>query len=280
MLWLIGGTSDSAMLAQALHRANVAYCVTVTTEAGRSLYTGLCPFGRIHVGCLDRDAMLSFVRRHRITAILDASHPFAALVSEGAMATAQQLGLDYLRFERPLLGEQASMARKAHGFPGVTNADDGDADVSTSTLETLLQSERLAHQRVLLILGYRLLHHFQACHAQATLFARILPSPTALAATLDAGFDPRRIIALRPPVAPDLELALWRQWQISMVVAKASGQAGGEDVKRAIAHQLGVELVLLQRPVLCYPRQTHEIAEALAFARHPLRSTELKFPAP
>lgn len=280
MLWLIGGTSDSAMLAQALHHAKIAYCVTVTTEAGRSLYTGLCPFGRIHVGSLAPDAMVAFVHRHRINAILDASHPFAALVSEGAMATAQQLGLDYLRFERPVLSEQADQGRTIAASSGLTKADDDNQWVFSTTLEQLLRSEHLHHQRVLFILGYRLLHHFQDWQTQATLFARILPSPTALAATLDAGFDPRRIIALRPPVAPDLELALWRQWQISRVVAKASGQAGGEDVKRAIAQQLGVKLVLLQRPTLPYPRQTNEIADALAFARHPLRSTELKFPAP
>ncbi|WP_238393351.1 precorrin-6A/cobalt-precorrin-6A reductase [Myxacorys almedinensis] len=38
-----------------------------------------------------------------------------------------------------------------------------------------------------------------------------------------------------------LERSLWRQWQISTVVTKASGTPGGEQVKRNVAKALGVK---------------------------------------
>ncbi|NJR69645.1 MAG: cobalt-precorrin-6A reductase [Synechococcales cyanobacterium CRU_2_2] len=247
MLWLIGGTSESAAIARALDQANIPYCVTVTTAAGRSLYDGC--HGDVSVGCLPGSAMGGFIQTRSIRAIVDASHPFATAVSEGAIAAAQAGAIAYLRFERPDLMPE----------PEVT------------LLQPLLESGRLRHQRVLLILGYRLLHHFRPWQAQATLFARILPSQLALDSALVAGFDPRRLIALRPPIMPELETALWRQWQISTVVTKASGAAGGEDVKRAIAQALSVELIVLSRPRVRYPQQTDQVGEAIAFARESVR---------
>ena len=47
-----------------------------------------------------------------------------------------------------------------------------------------------------------------------------------------AGFTTDKIIAIRPPINKELEQALWQQWQISLVVTKASAKAGGEDIKK------------------------------------------------
>ncbi|MGA1475308.1 MAG: precorrin-6A/cobalt-precorrin-6A reductase, partial [Prochlorothrix sp.] len=49
----------------------------------------------------------------------------------------------------------------------------------------------------------------------------------------------------------------------SVVIAKESGQAGGEDVKRQVAAQLGVPLWLLQRPTVVYPAVTGDVAVAI-----------------
>jgi precorrin-6A/cobalt-precorrin-6A reductase len=72
---------------------------------------------------------------------------------------------------------------------------------------------------------------------------------------------------LRPPISNDLEAALWRQWQISLVITKASGSAGGEDIKRKVAAELGVSLVVITRPDVAYPLQTSDLLEALEFCR-------------
>ena len=72
---------------------------------------------------------------------------------------------------------------------------------------------------------------------------------------LDAGFDGKRIIALRPPITPELEIALWQQWQISLVVTKASGKVGGEEIKQKIAQKLNIPLIAISRPNITYPQQ-------------------------
>ena len=63
----------------------------------------------------------------------------------------------------------------------------------------------------------------------------------------------------------DLEKALWQQWNISLVVSKASGQAGVEDIKQKIAELLGIPLMIIARPKVDYPQQTNDLNEILNF---------------
>lgn len=246
---MIGGTQESAAIAHALVQHQRPCLVTVTTESARRLYPA-SPHVKIRVGQLANNEIPQFIKHQGISAILDASHPYAAAISKSAIAAAQDLAVPYLRYERPVLASNLSKPTSSLSFPSV---------------EDLLASNILRDQRVLLTIGYRWLPLFQPWQERATLFVRILPSAVALDAALAAGFTPDRIIALRPPISAALEQALWQQWQISMVVTKASGTAGGEDMKRQVAAQLGVTLVAIARPEIIYPHQTDNLEQAIQF---------------
>lgn len=251
VLWVIAGTGEAVALAHQLAAEGIPCLVTVTTETARQAYSKT-PNLRVRVGGLEVATLGDFIEAQNIGAVLDVSHPFAVEISRGAIAAAQALNLPYWRYERPSL--EQSPARSL--IRPIAN------------LESLLTPNTLAGQRVLLTLGYRWLHHFAPWQAQATLFARILPSAVALGAALEAGFTPDRLIALRPPITADLEQALWQQWRITRVITKASGGPGGEDTKRAIAERLGIPLYILSRPKLNYPAVCHSQTDALALCHH------------
>jgi precorrin-6A/cobalt-precorrin-6A reductase len=164
-------------------------------------------------------------------------------------ATARQL--PYLRFERLAVDAQTDTSQV----------------IALDSFENLLAGDYLYQQRVLLTIGYKALPLFRTWQDRSTLFARILPALTSLEAAIAAGFSSDRLIALRPPVAAELEKALWRHWDISLVVTKASGVAGGEDIKRTIAAELGIPLVVIARPVVGYPQKTSDLSVALEFCR-------------
>lgn len=249
-LWLIGGTQESAELGRSLIQAKVPAVVTVATESARSLYPA-SPHLEVWVGRLTPEDVEPFLKTHQVCGILDASHPFAAQVSEMAIATAQQYYLPYLRYERDIAQVESKERQNEWIF---------------SDFKTLLETDLLLKERVLLTIGYRSLQLFQPWQAQAVLFARILPSVTALEAAIAAGFTSDRLIALRPPISVELERSLWQQWNISLVITKASGAPGGEVVKRQLAADLGLKLAIVARPVIHYPQQTNEVQVALAFA--------------
>ncbi len=249
-LWLIGGTTESAALARAIASLAMPCTVTITTEAAKSLYPK-APKLKFWVGRLDAGQLEQFLQEQRITAVLDASHPYAVEISRIATKAAADQQIPYLRFERLAVDAQA----------------DNPQVIALDSFETLLTGDYLHHQRVLLTVGYKALHLFRTWQDRSTLFARILPAVTSLEAAIAAEFSSDRIIALRPPVTDELEKALWRYWDISLVVTKASGVAGGEDIKRAVAAELGIPLIVIARPAIDYPHQTSDLSVALEFCR-------------
>ena len=246
-IWLIGGTTESSQLAGTLAQSQIFCTVTVTTTAARSLYP-LSPYLRVQVGQIDAAMIDYFLGQEQIVAILDATHPYAVAISQMAIAAAAQHHLPYLRYERPEL--------KNHPRETFTCLE---------SFEQLLAGDYLKGERVLLTVGYKALPLFCSWQEKATRFARILPSVTSIEVALAAGFTSDRIIAIRPPVPANIERELWRHWQISLVVTKASGAAAGEDIKRTVAASLGIPLIAIARPRVNYPQQTSDLAVAREF---------------
>ncbi|MGL4622087.1 MAG: precorrin-6A reductase, partial [Chroococcidiopsis sp.] len=196
-----------------------------------------------------------------IIGVLDASHPYAVEISQTAIAVCRNLNIPYLRYERPVLRQGARSREQGAG-----SREQGRI-IRLTSFESLLSGDYLQGQKVLLTVGYRPLHLFQSWQDRATLFARILPSAIALESALKAGFTNDRLICLRPPISAELEAALWRQWNISVVVTKASGAPGGEDVKQTVAAELGIDLMAIDRPIVEYLQQTSDLSVALDFCR-------------
>lgn len=248
-IWLIGGTQESAIAAKLIHQANLPCLISVTTESAISLYP-VVPSIDVIVAKFSPEQLPNFLISNHISVVLDCSHPFAVEISRSAIAASSALKIPYLRFERASIRLSASSLIK-----------------SVSSVEQLLSQDWLLNQRVLLTIGYRYLSLFQPWQTKSTLFTRILPSQVALETALNSGFTSDRIIALRPPISPELERALWQHWHITTVVTKASGTPGGEDTKRNIADELGIQLIVVDRPMLEYPQLTSNFEEALEFCR-------------
>ncbi|MCM1983564.1 cobalt-precorrin-6A reductase [Lyngbya confervoides] len=253
-LWLIGGTSESIHLVHQLRAQAETVLVTVTTAAARQRFSAYPTLG-VESICFESDHQLQeWIGRHQILGILDASHPFAVEISTRAMRVAEQLNLPYLRFERS---------------PVSTPASDWVQEVALG--DEILPLQDLAGHRILLTLGSRSLSQFSSWHQHCELFARILPTETAVRLALKAGFPRAHLIAMQPPLSLALECALWKHWRISRVITKASGEAGGEDIKRQAAAQLHIPLIILQRPEVSYRWKTASLSTALRFSQQVTR---------
>ncbi len=264
-LWLIGGTQESRHCVERLMaqwpdpgpHAPLRLMITVTTQAARALYAEH-PGVVVRVGQMAADQAHVFLMQHGITAILDMSHPFATAISTLAIALAQQYHLPYLRYERAIAPPPHQLWQDHANRPGFVHL----TEIKHALDETYLTPQ----ERTLLTLGRQWLPLFEPWQRRTQLFARILPMAAAVTTAIAAGFTRQRLIALHPPVTPALEMALWQQWQITQVITKASGAPGGEATKYEIAAQLGVRLVVIDRPKIAYPQQTDRLNTAIAFA--------------
>lgn len=259
-LWLIGGTQESRVLAEAIGAAGRPCVVTVATARAAACYRQAQGVVVVSGGLTAAD-LDAFQARFALSGVLDVSHPHAAAVSKLAIQAAQRWGIPYLRYERPAVATDSAAGQQ------------GFADMAA-----LLRASILTGQRVLFTVGYRALPLLQTWQTQATLFARILPSSTALETALTAGFTPERLVALWPPVPYALEKALWQHWHITAVVTKAAGRPGGEAIKRQLAQEMGVQLLVIGRPAVAYPAQTQDLDQALSFALGVTRQPSLGQP--
>ena len=249
MIWLIGGTSESVIIGKLIAQNQGNFIVSVTTDNARNLYQSIASC-QIFVGKLSLLTIPDFIQRHHITKVIDCSHPFASQISRSVINICQYFQLPYLRYERPCIAPIS---------PLVTFTFSPDSLVS--------ENSPLKGKRVLLTIGAKYLYIFQDYHSRAALFTRILPYPQSLNLAYQAGFSCDRIIALRPPLSQDIEKALWQLWNIEIVVTKAGGKAGGQEIKYRVAQELNTPLIVISRPQITYPQVTSNLDSVKAFAQ-------------
>ena len=239
MIWLIGGTSESVVAAKLILELNLPLIISVTTEKARQLYPSNSNNSQyqIFVGKLSALDLPFFLNQYSIDRVIDCSHPFAVEISNLAIETCLHFEIPYIRYERPLITYQS---------PLITYVDSWESLVGVDS--------PLINKKVLLTIGAKNLPLFSNFHEQATLFCRLLPYPRSLEIAYESGFSCDRIIAIRPPLNMEMEKALWQLWDIEVVVTKAGGKGGGEDIKYQTAQELNIPVIVMTRPHINYPQ--------------------------
>ena len=80
------------------------------------------------------------------------------------------------------------------------------------------------------------------------LVVRVLPGMESLRECVRNGLEGRQIIAMQGPFSKEMNLAMIRQYQASVLVTKESGKTGGEDTKLAAAGEAQIPSYIILRP--------------------------------
>lgn len=250
MIFLAAGTADGRTLAQELLAAGYQVAASVTSRYGAELLAACDGKLVINEEPLDEAALIRYAASHDVQVIVDASHPYAVNVSKNAMMAAKKLGIPYLRYERSLTELS------------------GEIHIVHSYEEAASQSSALG-RRIFLTTGSHNLKAFTTAPAlaDAVLIARVLPTAEVLALCEALGLTPAQIVALQGPFSTALNRELFRHCQAEVIVTKNSGQVGGTDTKLAAAKELGLPVVLIDRPQLAYPHLAHTYGEVLSFLK-------------
>ena len=81
----------------------------------------------------------------------------------------------------------------------------------------------------------------------------------------DLGFTPANIVAVQGPFSLELNQELDKKYDAQVVVTKNSGAAGGADTKFAAAMELGLPLVIIDRPPVQYDNIAYTFDDILDF---------------
>ncbi|MBI3925659.1 MAG: precorrin-6A reductase [Armatimonadetes bacterium] len=226
MILLLGGTSETAPLAEAL--AGAGHPVLISTATDIELDVGTHPAIRRRCGCLDREGLVELIRGTGVRAIVDATHPYASAIRAMAREVASSERLPYLTWIRP-----------------------GTADTEATFAADHEEAARLACAPglpVLLTTGSRVLLPYarQAREKGIVLVARVLSHPDSLSACRAAGVD--HVVTGRGPFSVEENRSLIRRFGIGVLVTKDSGVAGGVPEKLEAAREEGCRVVVVGRP--------------------------------
>jgi len=237
---ILGGTADASLLAAEVARARIdavySYGGRTRAPADQPLPTRIGGFGGV-------SGLADYIRRERITHVIDATHPFAAEMSRHAVQACAQTGT-------PLIALERAPWTKAPGDTWIEVAD------VTAALAALPETPA----KMFLAIGRQHIAPF-ASKPQHTYTLRFVDPPEA---PLPFAAD---VIVSRGPFTFDGELEMMRTRGIAWIVARNSGGDGAR-AKIDAARMLGLPVIMIARPKLPERLRVESVAEIMQWLGH------------
>lgn len=227
---VFAGTTEGRRLAEALAAMPVTATICVATEYGSDALGAMPDRFVVRVGRMDPDAMRDLMTGETFDLVVDATHPYAAQASANIRGSAAAAGLLYQR----LLREKSADADCLH-VPAAAEAAqaltrmDGPVFLATGTKDLVV---------------FATVPNFAE-----RMVVRVLPTVESIRACETLGFQRSRIVAMQGPFSRALNLALFREYGIRILVTKDGGAVGGFEEKIMAAADADAAVVVIGRPV-------------------------------
>lgn len=240
---LFAGTTEGRNLAEFLEKNQIPTEVCVATQYGETLLEE-GKYLHVHAGRLDETEMEQQIQKKQITLVIDATHPYAVIVSQNIRRACSRTGTEYIR-----------LARKETDASWKQEMEDVTEVASVAEAAAFLAKKE---GRIFAATGSKELSAYQVIpDYQDRVVARVLSTPEAVSECAMLGFSGKNLICMHGPFTEDLNVAMLRQAQASWMVTKESGKAGGFLEKLRAAKKAGAKLVVIKRP----GERSEEIAE-------------------
>jgi precorrin-6A/cobalt-precorrin-6A reductase len=232
---ILAGTAEARALAGALAalpglRVTVSLAGLTSAPAPIAAETRTGGFG-------GAEGLAAWLRAHRVAALIDATHPFAARMAANAARACAATGTPRLK----LLRRPWRPAGDWRPCPDIAAA----------------AAALPPGARPLVTTGRKEVAPFAARPDLACLLRVIEPVPGLPAHVIQ--------IVARPPFTLDAELALMRAHAITHLVAKNAGGAGRAKLEAAVG--LGLPILMVERPAPPAGPLTETVADAVAWTR-------------
>lgn len=227
---VFAGTTEGRELIEFLSgQEQVSITACVATGYGKEL---LAPAGNLTISArrLDEGKMEQLVRESGFDLVIDATHPYADIVTENIVKACSAAQTEYLR----LLRENSFAPEDAVVMPDAESAADFLKDTEGNILLTTGSKDLSLYAK---INGF-----------SERVYARVLPMEHSLELCRKAGLPSAHIFAMQGPFSAEMNIALLRAAAAKYLVTKDGGSSGGFEEKAIAARETGAVLVIIGRP--------------------------------
>lgn len=226
---IFAGTTEGRRLADVCERQAIPAILSVATDYGSEVLNASYQHIRVIEGRMQEEQLVRVLQEYGIRRVVDATHPFAEVVTAMLRKVCAAM---QVRYDRLLREADTTLGDEVYG-----------------SLEEALASLIDRPGRIMATTGskeavkYRMLPDFDS-----RVWLRVLPGLESIGLCREAGFAGNRIIAMQGPFSKELNKALLREYDIHYLITKQSGKSGGVDEKIEAARELGVRVLSIGRP--------------------------------
>lgn len=240
-LLILAGTTEASALADAVAAAGVAATMSfagrVAAPRPQQLPMRTGGFGGVQ-------GLADYIRDTAVTHVIDATHSFAAQMSQNAIAACTLTDTPLIALTRP-----------------EWRRDHGDLWENVASIEAAVAALDRPRARVFLAVGRMHLAAF-AANPQHFYLLRLVDPPKT-----DMLFPDYSVVVDRGPFREEDDRALMLAHDIDLVMSKNSGGSGAY-AKIAAARSLAVPVIMIDRPKRPNRREVHSVSAVMHWIGH------------
>jgi precorrin-6A/cobalt-precorrin-6A reductase len=234
-IFLLGGTKDSINIIQHIKKNYDAYIMTTTTtEYGARLAMEGGSDDTI-ARPLPKDEIIKILTDEGFDILIDATHPFAAHITQTSAGIARELKIPYIRFERPITNLENIDTSHIHY---VNSFDDAGK----------LIAGKFSQGNVLHFAGANTMADIVKYVPVERFYPRILKVENSIRKCDELGIDSSHIIPMTGAATLEENIDLIEKYDASVMITKESGEIGGVVEKIEAANQKDIAIIMIQRP--------------------------------
>lgn len=209
---------------------------TTTTDYGAAIAkkTGA---NKVILGQLNENKIANVMDEYEVDLLIDATHPFASNATKNAIEATKKLKIEYVRFDRPPLNKIDN--NKIHTVRSF--------EETIEKVENLLKKED-SNYKIMHLAGVSNLKYLVNKFDKQKICVRVLPSLDSISKCLTLGINPENIIAMQGTFSKEFNKELMKEYGASIIITKESGLTGGTPSKISAALELGLDIVIIERP--------------------------------
>lgn len=245
---IFAGTTEGRRISEWLSESGVSHTVSVATEYGEILLEET-PYLTVRRGRMTIEEMRALIKNHEFSAVVDATHPYADVVTDNIRKSMEGMTIPYIRLRREIQEEEST----------------GEIVYFADHVQCVKALEEVRGNILLTTGSKELSQYCRSEQLKERLYVRILPGMESLTLCDRNGIRGKQIIAMQGPFTEEMNEALIHQFQIACLVTKQSGNAGGYPQKIAAAAKAGIPVFVIG----------HEREEGMTFQEVCARLEEL-----
>lgn len=249
MIGLVLGTGEGKEILSRLNKFTDKIVVSTATEYGQQLYKDY-KVKYINSRPLDDDGFSHLIRKYNIKVFVDASHPYAQIVSKTLMKVCEEMNINYIRYER-----------KGY-FQGRGNDKN---IIMIDDYNQLEEAVTLIEGNILNTTGSNNVEIIMNLSIKNRVIHRVLPSPTVIQKLIDVGVGIEDIIAIKGPFGSHINTGIIKEYNIKALITKDSGIEGGIEEKIIAATENNIKVIIIKKPNINYKCEVNSVEELINF---------------